>query len=352
MKRILAALTVLLPLFCGCNHNQETPDEPHPGPSKDAPAFAKGADISWVTEMESNGYKFYDASGHEMECTALLRSIGFNSIRLRVWVNPQGGWCAKEDVLVKARRAMDLGMNIMIDFHYSDWWADPGKQNIPAAWKNYSLEQLVAAVSDHTEEVLGYLKDNGIDVTWVQVGNETTTGMLWPVGKLTDEDPFSFCKLFNSGYDAVKRVYPDALVIMHRDNGWDISGNNWYWDLVNKGGARYDMIGFSLYPSYWDESAGEYPDWRSKCRTFVSYISLCHVNYDKPVMLVEFGMPASQPDKAEDALRFLLDGTASYDWFKGIFFWEPESDGKNMRYDYGAFKDGTPTSALNPFNDR
>ena len=349
MRRILFFLIAALQ-FSACSpenrvseNNGETPAEP---------AFVKGADISWITEMEGNGYLFYNDSGNAAECTALLKEAGFNAVRYRVWVNPAGGWCGREDVLVKAKRAQALGMNIMIDFHYSDWWADPGKQNIPAEWKNYDLEQMRKAVADHTTDVLTYLKDNGIDVRWVQVGNETRTGMLWPVGKLTDEDPYSFCSLFNAGYAAVKRVYPDALVIMHNDNGWDVSLNNWFWNLVNKGGARYDMIGLSLYPSYWDDATKSYPDWNTKCRLFLSNISLCHANYGKPIMLVEFGMPVSEPVKAEAALQFLLNGTAPYDWFKGIFLWEPESEPGRNHYDYGAFAGGKPTSALNPFKNR
>ena len=93
---------------------QQTPQPAEKG------GYAKGADISWLTQMEGDGQKFYTSDGKEMECTALMKELGFNSIRLRVWVNPDGGWCAKEDELVKAKRAQELGMRIMIDFHYSD----------------------------------------------------------------------------------------------------------------------------------------------------------------------------------------------------------------------------------------
>ena len=340
----------VMALLCAC-HAKNTDPAPEPEIPDGPEAFAKGADISWATEMENKGMKFYNEAGEERECTALFKEIGFNSVRYRVWVNPTEGWCNKEDVLVKAKRAQALGMNIMIDFHYSDWWADPGKQNIPAAWKDYDLNQMASALSGHTKEVLRCLKENNIDVKWVQVGNETRTGMLWPTGKLTDDNPFNYCTLSNAGYDAVKSIYPDSIVIIHNDNGWDISLNNWFWDLIGKGGAKYDMIGLSLYPSYWDEASKSYPDWTTKCRQFVSNIVQIHSNYAKPVMLVEFGMPVSQPDKAEAALQFIIDGTSSYDWFKGIFLWEPESESLRNGYDYGAFADGKPTSALNPFKN-
>ena len=87
--------------------------------------FSKGADISWVTQMEKDGVRFYSSSGEEIECTALMKEIGFDAIRLRVWANPTGKWCDKADVLAKAKRAQKLGMDIMIDFHYSSSWADP-----------------------------------------------------------------------------------------------------------------------------------------------------------------------------------------------------------------------------------
>jgi Arabinogalactan endo-1,4-beta-galactosidase len=96
--------------------------------------FAAGADVSWLTQMEAAGKKFYNAGGTQMECMALLKSLGMNTIRLRVWVNPSDGWCNAQDLLVKAKRARDLGMRILIDFHYSDSWADPSKQTKPAAW--------------------------------------------------------------------------------------------------------------------------------------------------------------------------------------------------------------------------
>ena len=132
MKRFLIALALLLPLL-GCEDpvkkgrtaggdggdDPDTPVIPIPQPES-APAYAYGADISWLTEMEGKGYKFYTADGVQTECTALMKSLGCNSVRYRVWVNPSGGWNNKADVLAKAKRAAALGMSIMIDFHYSD----------------------------------------------------------------------------------------------------------------------------------------------------------------------------------------------------------------------------------------
>lgn len=309
--------------------------------------FAKGADISWVTEMEGKGFKFYNAAGEERECTALMAELGCNTVRLRVWVNPEGGWCGKEDVLVKAKRAKAQGMRIMIDFHYSDWWADPGKQNVPAAWKGYDSAQMADAVAGHTMDVLRYLKDNGIDVTWVQVGNEVENGMLWESGRVKGGEAGNFASYFNAGARAVKEVYPDAIVVLHISNAWKNDTLVWFYDLMKTAGVNYDMIGLSLYPSYWEN--GAYPDWKPKAKASVANFQLLHINYGKPVMLVEFGMPASQAEVSKDCLQYLLDGTAGFEWFKGIILWEPESEPSRNGYEYGAFKDGKPTEAMAPF---
>jgi arabinogalactan endo-1,4-beta-galactosidase len=172
--------------------------------------LAKGADVSWVTQMEASGKKFYNAAGTEMECMALLKSLGMNTIRLRVWVNPADNWNNTADVLLKAKRAKNLGMRIMIDFHYSDTWADPSKQTKPAAWTNLSFADLKTAVATHTTEVLNTLKTNSITPEWVQVGNETSDGMLWNDGKASVSMK-NYADLTNAGYDAVKAVFPLAM---------------------------------------------------------------------------------------------------------------------------------------------
>ncbi|MCW1777673.1 arabinogalactan endo-1,4-beta-galactosidase [Pantoea ananatis] len=142
---------------------------------------------------------------------SLLKGTGVNAIRLRVWVNPQGGWNDGADTLNMAKRAKAQGMRILIDFHYSDSWADPGKQTKPAAWSNHDFATLVKDVYSHTSGILSYLKSNGIDVSWVQVGNEINSGMLWPDGKTPNFG--NLAQLINSGYNASKSVYPNAKVM-------------------------------------------------------------------------------------------------------------------------------------------
>ena len=351
---LLAALILAASCDPASYFNNETKKDPQPEPEPqpaEEVTYHFGADISWVTEMEKNGYKFYNAQGAETECTALMQEIGCTAIRLRVWVNPTDGWCNAQDVLVKAKRAQKLGLKLMIDFHYSDWWADPSKQNIPEAWKNYDVTQMTKAVSDHTTEVLTLLKNAGVDIAWVQVGNETNTGMLWPLGSVSSSDCSGFVSFLKAGYDATKAVCPDAKVILHHSNAQELEKNQWFYDIIKKGGGVYDIIGLSLYPSYWDSSINAFPDWTPYCKLAVSNFKTLHERYSKPVMLVEFGMPVSEPDKCKAALQYLIDGTKDYDWFGGIFYWEPESEHSRNGYDYGAFADGKPTAALDPFKN-
>lgn len=341
MVHLLLLAALLLPVSCG-KSPQPTPD-PDPTPS----AFVKGADISWVTEIEGKGYKFYNAAGQERELTALMKEIGCNAIRLRVWVNPTGGWNGQADVVAKAKRAQALGLKLLIDFHYSDSWADPGKQTVPAAWQGKDATAMAAAVKAHTQEVLQALKAAGVDVAWVQVGNETTNGMLWDSGKVAGSSAGQFVNYFHAGQEAVKAVYPQAQVILHLDNAWNLGTLNWFLALMKGRSLDYDILGLSLYPSYWE--SGAYPDWTPKVQQFVSNLPTLYQNYGKPVMLVEFGMPASEPAKAKAALQYLMQNTQAYDYFQGIFYWEPEAESTRNGYDYGAFAGGKPTAALDPF---
>src|SRR5882757_1831883 len=146
-QRACTCLFVLLLTACQKNGNA-SPDKPPV--VADTSLIAKGADVSWLTQMEQSGNQFYNASGVSVDCMKLLQDMGINAIRLRVWVNPAGGWNNTADVLAKALRAQKLGLRILIDFHYSDSWADPGKQTKPAAWDAYDFPTLTAMVHSYT----------------------------------------------------------------------------------------------------------------------------------------------------------------------------------------------------------
>lgn len=346
MKYLIKTLCVLAVMtLSSCGQNESNSD----GGQTEKPAFAKGADIGWYTEMEKKGYKFYTASGTEMDCPALMKSLGFNSLRFRVWVNPEDVWNGKEDVLKKCLRAKELGMKIMIDFHYSDTWADPGKQYVPKAWESYDLDAMAKAVAEHTSDALNTLKDNGVDVAWVQVGNEVTNGMLWEKGRVKGDNASGFAKLFKAGADKVKSIYPKASVILHIDNAWNMDTLQWFYSLMANTGVKYDMIGLSLYPSYWNDETNAFEPWEEKVNQAIANIPQLIKTYNRDVMLVEFGMPAAEPQKGKEALETLWNGLKDVKRFKGIFYWEPESEPARNGYALGAFNDGKPTIALSPF---
>lgn len=305
--------------------------------------FAKGADVSWITQMEAGGSKFYNSDGTQMECMALLKSLGMNSIRLRVWVNPADGWCNSQDVLAKALRAQNLGMHIMIDFHYSDSWADPGKQTKPAAWANLSLADLKTAVATHTTNVLNLLKTNNISVDWVQVGNETGDGMLWEDGRASS-NMANYAALTTAGYDAVKAVYPAAKVIVHVQNGNDNALFRWLFDGLLANGGKWDVIGMSLYPST--------VNWSTMNANCLTNMNDMVSRYGKEVMICEVGMSWDSPTICQSFLSDLIAKTKSVTAGKGIgvFYWEPECNNNWNGYSLGAFDNsGKPTVALDAF---
>ncbi len=303
--------------------------------------FAKGADVSWLTQMESAGTKFYDASGRQTECMSLLRGLGMNAVRLRVWVDPADGWCNRSDVVAKAWRAAELGMRVMIDFHYSDSWADPSQQTKPAAWAAYGLDELKAAVSAHTQEVLEAVKAAGVSPEWVQVGNETGNGMLWNEGRASD-NMAQYAALHQAGYTAVKAVFPDAKVIVHLQSGDDNALFRWLFDGLRQNGATWDVIGMSLYPQ-----ADTWPAMTEAClATMQDMIG----RYASEVMLCEVGMPWDEAESCRDFLSALLARCQALDGCLGVFYWEPQAYGGWNGYTLGAFdEEGRPTVALDAF---
>ena len=344
LTSLLAATT----LFGACNEDVNpttSPRQPEPVVPEKSVGFAKGADVSWLTQMESEGRKFYTPGEfrQEMECMQLLRDYcGVNSIRLRVWVNPENGWNNIDDVVLKARRAENLGLRTMIDFHFSDTWADPGHQTMPAAWQDLDFEGLKKAVKDHVVETLTALKNAGVTPEWVQIGNETTPGMMLPVG--STDNPKNLAELNNAGYEGVKTIFPDALCIIHLDGGH----NQWAYDrmfeLMEKQGGKYDMIGMSVYP-YWAEQQGVAGGWEKVADDCVANIKHLKQKYNKPVMICEIGMPYDEGENCNKLIKKMMQTEV-----EGIFYWEPQApNGYNDGYNMGCFDNDVPTVALDAF---
>ncbi len=306
-----------------------------------AATFANGADVSWVDQQESNGYVFYNSSGVKTDPFLLLKNLQVNSIRLRVWVNPTGGWNNASDVLYMAKRAAAQGQRIMIDFHYSDSWADPGKQTKPAAWASHTLAQLNTDVYNHTYGVLNYLKTNGITVEWVQVGNEINSGMLWPSGSTSNFSQLA--SLINNGYNATKAVYPSAKVVLHLANGYDNAVFRWFFDGVKAAGAKWDVIGMSHYPP-----AASWASYNTKLSTNMWDMV---ARYSKPVMICEVGMDWQQASTTKSMMTDLLSKTKALGSNGlGVFYWEPQAYPGWQGYTMGALDAaGKFTVAIDPF---
>ncbi|MES1224911.1 MAG: glycosyl hydrolase 53 family protein, partial [Bacteroidota bacterium] len=244
-----------------------------------------------------------------------------------------------------AIRAKSLGLRIMVDFHYSDTWADPANQNKPAAWASLDFTGLKAQLSAHTNDVLTQLKNAGITPGWVQVGNETNNGMLWPDGKAS-VNMSNFVQLINAGYDAVKAVFPQAKVIVHVSNGWDNSLFRWMFDGLKTNGARYDVIGMSLYPGY---VSGGWTVANQQCLTNINDMIS---RYNKEVMVVEVGMPWDSAAECKNFLTDLIAKAKSVSNSKclGVLYWEPECYSNWQSYTLGAFDNsGKPTIAMEAF---
>ncbi len=311
------------------------------GASQAAITFANGADVGWVSQEEASGYSFYNASGVKTDPFVLLKNKQINAIRLRVWVNPSGGWCDGKDVLYKAQRAAAQGQRIMIDFHYSDTWADPGHQTKPAAWSQHTISQLYSDVYAHTTGILNYLKSNGINVEWVQVGNEINGGMLWPEGSTSNLSQLA--GLINSGYNGVKAVYPSAQVIVHLANGYQGAAVQTFFDNLRNAGGKFDVIGLSHYPPP--------SDWVNYNNMVANTMNNVTARYGKPVMITEVGMDWQQASTANQMMTDLL---SKVKWLGdkglGVFWWEPQAYPGWQGYTLGALDgSGKFTIAIDPF---
>jgi arabinogalactan endo-1,4-beta-galactosidase len=304
-------------------------------------SFANGADIGWLSQMEASGSVFYNADGIQKDCMEILKEQGINSLRFRVWVNPRHGWCGKNDVAMMAQRADQLGFRIMIDFHYSDSWADPGKQNKPSAWSGHTFEELLDDIYNHTTDVLDTLKLLGITPEWVQIGNETNNGMLWPDGRAS-ANMSHYAKMVKSGYDAIKAVDSTIQAIVQLSNGHDASMYRWMFDGLKNNGAKWDIIGMSVYPEW------AHLDWETDVQLSVANMKGLITRYNTKVMVCETGYAYNEPYTANNFLFNLIEETKSAGGL-GVFYWEPES--YNMGYSMGAWDPVTkkPTLAMDAF---
>ena len=351
-NKLIIVLTTIVALSTGCHNMAERNpyDEDYFDSIRNT--RAKGADLGWLSEMEHDSVLFYDSDMKSADCMQLLKQLGMNAVRYRVWVNPPGGWSSKEDVIAQCIRAHRQGLRIMIDFHYSDFFADPAKQTKPAEWTEYSFEKLKEAVALHTTDVLQTLKDSCVDVEWVQIGNETRNGMLWQDGKLWEDTitiPEGWDKLAalaNSGYNAAKAVFPNAKVGVHVDNAF--TDNTWWWEHFNKAGGKFDIIYLSHYPQTQDTVPWQRMN--TLCADNVQHLAEL---FGCKVIISEIGTRADQPDTAAQVMSDYINKMAALECYDGVFYWEPEVYGgwKPAVYDtygWGSYHMGAMTDNGQP----
>ena len=245
--------------------------------------YAVGADISWLQSQEDAGWSFSDG-GVEGDAIAIMRDNGFNYIRLRLFVNPRSelgysqrdGYCDLEHTLAMAKRIKEAGMYFLLDFHYSDNWADPQKQIMPQAWQTYSYEEVCRALFEHTRDVLVALDAQGTAPDMVQVGNEVSNGMLWPYGSVRHSFE-GLCGLLREGVRAVREYAPNAEVMLHVALGGQAEESQRFFDAMNEYGVDYDIIGQSYYP-----------EWHGTLEELEANTNALVLQYNKPLIVVEY----------------------------------------------------------------
>jgi beta-galactosidase len=270
-----------------------------------------GADISFLPQLEDRGMKFSD-KGVEKDAILILKDHGFNYVRLRIFndpardsgYSPKKGFCDLSNTKKMAKRVKEAGMKLLLDFHYSDYWADPGKQYKPAAWRNLSFEQLKKAMYDYTKQVIQELKDQGTTPDMVQIGNEINHGIVWPEGQVSNLD--SLAQLINAGTAAVKAVDPSVIMMLHVALGGQNDESVFFIDNMIARGVPFDVIGESYYPKW----HGTLDDLRDNLADLVR-------RYNKDVIVVEY----SQKKEEVNKIAFEVpDGKG-----KGTCIWEPLS---------------------------
>ena len=257
----------------------------------------RGADISSLDKSETMGGIYYDKNGKPGDALEILSHHGLNYIRLRVWVDPTDGYHTKERILPMVKRAKALGMGVLIDFHYSDFWADPGRQDKPAAWEDYNLQKLKKAVYDHTFEVCSALVAQGTPADIVQIGNEINGGMLWPEGALATYNWESFTELaalLKQGIQAVNDCSPETKIMLHLAEAGNYGLLEWWYGNIIAEDVPFDIMGLSYYPF-----------WHGTLENLQNTLHNIATLYNKDIILVEFAYPFTMDndDQLENIVR-------------------------------------------------
>ena len=301
--------------------------------------FQKGMDLSFIPELEDAGVQVKDFDGTVMDPLDLVQKYGVNSVRLRIWNAPEhvresGGYCSYAHTLAMAKRIRAHGMSFMLDFHYSDFWADPGQQRKPKDWENLSFKELKEAVFSYTRDTLTALKEEDVLPDIVQIGNEIRSGLLFPDGELPDYT--KMVQLVNAGIRGARAAAgkDEMQVMIHLDQGGRYFYLKEWFDCSFEAGLEdFDLIGLSYYP-FWH---GTFTDLKETMTKLIQ-------DYKKPIMVVETahawrksahgfideqqekiaGFPAT-PAGQKQVLDLVANIVASLpdEMGQGIYYWEP-----------------------------
>ncbi len=275
-----------------------------------------GADISFLPQQEARGIKYSD-KGVQKDAIEILKDHGFNYVRLRVFndpardsgYSPKSGFCDLPHTKEMAKRVKAAGMKFLLDFHYSDYWADPGKQYKPYAWRNLSFDELKKALYDYTKDVVQQLKDQGTLPDMIQIGNEINHGIVWPDGNISNPD--NLAQLLSAGIAAVKSVDPSIIVMLHVALGGQNDESVFFMENMIARNVQFDVIGESYYPKW----HGTLDDLRDNLDDLAR-------RYGKDIVVVEYSQKKSDVNKIAFEVR---DGKG-----KGTFIWEPLNTGESV----------------------
>lgn len=282
--------------------------------------FIKGMDISTLLEEETCGARYYD-NGVEQDLFAILKAYGTNSVRLRLWNDPYApdgtpygaGTNDLNKVIILAGRAKKYQIGYLLDLHYSDFWADPGKQTTLKAWQGMNEDELEAAVYQYTKEVMQTLKDKGLLPEMVQVANELTNGLLWPSGRKLEFDRIA--KYLNAGIRAVREIQADIPIMIHLDNGGFNEMYVEWFDEFTKRAEPFDIIGLSYYP-FWHGTMEDYRDREGKPLDQLKGMAT------KPELVEKLDYPMTKEGQTS-FMKDLMELIADIPGGEGFYYWEP-----------------------------
>jgi arabinogalactan endo-1,4-beta-galactosidase len=245
----------------------------------------RGGDLSFTLQEEAVGTRYADR-GLVRPVERLLARRGATYARLRVWTDPPAGYSDRRSALVLARRARRAGLKVLLDLHYSDFWADPAHQSTPAAWAGQDLATLTRTVRAYTRDIVADFARHGAPVDMVQIGNEVTAGMLWPLGQIYQDDRQhwpEFAALLSAGIAGARAGNPrghELEVMVHIDRGGDNGGSVWFYDHIAAAGVDFDVIGLSFYPF-----------WHGPLAALEQNLTDLATRYRKPLVVVEAAYP-------------------------------------------------------------